>query len=71
MKLSKLFIRSKDEGQCIKSIATADAMLRSNILSISRFKVVCSFSLQIPAAIDDLLHSFVKFIGMLLCDALQ
>ena len=71
MKFSKLFIRSKDEGQRIKPIATADAMLRSNILSISRFKVVCSFSLEIPAAIDDFLHSFVKFIGMLLCDVLQ
>ena len=70
MKFSKLFIRSKDEGQRIKSIATADAMLRSNILSISRFKVVCIFSLQIPAAIDELLHRFFKLIVMLLCDAL-
>lgn len=54
-------ISTKNERQCIKSITTAYAIFRTNVLSVMRLKLFRGLALEIPAATQHLVGSmFVR-----------
>ena len=52
-----LFICSEDERQCIKPIATADAVASAYIVGIMLFEQSCRLATKIPPPLQHILHS--------------